>query len=100
MALRKEPERRYQSVQQLAEDLRRHLEGLPVVARRATFSYRAAQFVERNRTATAFATLALLAVLAGLSIAIWQAVVARQHVDRAARRSRAVRQLPVDRTIE
>ena len=93
MALRKEPARRYQSVQQFAEDLRRHLEGLPVVARRATFSYRAAKFVERNRTATAFATLALLAVLAGLSIAIWQAVVARQQWERAERRSSEVRRL-------
>ena len=40
-ALRKEPDRRYQSVEQLAADLRRHLEGMPVLARPDTFGYRA-----------------------------------------------------------
>ncbi|HMJ26493.1 MAG TPA: serine/threonine-protein kinase, partial [Pyrinomonadaceae bacterium] len=67
MALRKEPERRYSSVLQFAEDVRRHLEGLPVAARPATFAYRTSKFIERNRTATVFATLALVAILAGLS---------------------------------
>jgi serine/threonine protein kinase len=92
-ALRKEPGRRYNSVQQFAEDLRRHLEGLPVVARRATLSYRASKFIERNRMATVFATLALTAILAGLSIAIWQAVIARQQSARAERRSNEIRRL-------
>ncbi len=41
MALRKEPERRYQSVEQFSEDIRRHLEALPVLARRDTLAYRA-----------------------------------------------------------
>jgi len=66
MALRKEPERRYASVQQLSEDVRRHLEGLPVVARPATLAYRAGKFVQRHRvglTATAVAA----AVIVGLS---------------------------------
>ena len=40
MALRKEPRRRYASVEHLAEDLRRHLEGLPVSARKDTIGYR------------------------------------------------------------
>src|SRR5499427_831217 len=79
MALRKEPDRRYSSVQQFADDVRRHLEGIPVAARPATFSYRTAKFIERNRTATVFATLTLVAILAGLSIAVWQAVVARKQ---------------------
>jgi hypothetical protein len=92
-ALRKEPGRRYNSVQQFAEDVRRHFEGLPVVARRATLSYRASKFIERNRMATVFATLALTAILAGLSIAIWQAVIARQQSARAERRSNEIRRL-------
>jgi serine/threonine protein kinase len=92
-ALRKEPERRYNSVLQFSEDVRRHLEGLPVVARRATLSYRASKFIERNRVATVFATLALAAILAGLSIAVWQAVVARQQSARAERRSNEIRRL-------
>jgi serine/threonine protein kinase len=92
-ALRKEPDRRYSSVLQFSEDVRRHLEGLPVVARRATLSYRASKFIERNRVATVFATLALLAILSGLSIAVWQAVVARQQSARAERRSAEIRRL-------
>src|SRR6266542_1003315 len=45
MALRKEPERRYQSVEQFSADIRRHLAGLPVMAREDTFSYRASKVV-------------------------------------------------------
>lgn len=50
-ALRKEPERRYASVDQLEEDLRRYVEGLPVLARRDTPGYRAGKFVRRHRGA-------------------------------------------------
>ncbi|MCI0689868.1 MAG: serine/threonine-protein kinase, partial [Sporichthyaceae bacterium] len=50
-ALRKEPARRYQSAEQLAADLRRQLEGLPVSARRDTWAYRAGKFVRRSRVA-------------------------------------------------
>jgi serine/threonine protein kinase/Tfp pilus assembly protein PilF len=48
MAMRKEPERRYGSAQQLAGDIQRYLEGKPVMARRDTFSYRSAKFVRRH----------------------------------------------------
>ena len=41
MALRKEPERRYQSVEQFSEDIRRHLQERPVLARKDTMGYRA-----------------------------------------------------------
>src|SRR5205807_10034495 len=44
MALRKEPERRYQSVEQFSEDIRRHLESRPVHARKDTFGYRSGKF--------------------------------------------------------
>jgi len=48
MAMRKEPERRYSSSQQLASDIQRYLEGKPVIARGDTFSYRSAKFVRRH----------------------------------------------------
>ena len=48
MAMRKEPERRYGSAQQMAGDIQRHLDGLPVMARRDTLSYRTTKFVERH----------------------------------------------------
>jgi serine/threonine protein kinase/Tfp pilus assembly protein PilF len=48
MAMRKEPERRYGSAQQLANDIERYLDGKPVIARRDTISYRTAKFVRRH----------------------------------------------------
>jgi len=48
MAMRKEPERRYGSSQQMAGDIQRYLEGKPVIARRDTLSYRSAKFVRRH----------------------------------------------------
>ena len=69
LALRKEPERRYRSAGELAEDVQRFLRGFPVIARPDSFAYVARRFVSRNRvavTATVAAVLALLA-LAGVS---------------------------------
>jgi serine/threonine-protein kinase len=48
MAMRKEPERRYASAQQMASDIQRYLDGKPVIARRDTMSYRTAKFVRRH----------------------------------------------------
>jgi serine/threonine-protein kinase len=62
-ALRKDPARRCASAEALAEDLRRHLENLPVLARREALLYRASKFVRRNRLATALASVLLLLVL-------------------------------------
>ena len=67
MAMRKEPSRRYASAEQLSEDLRRHLLGLPVTARPATFGYRTQKFVRRNAigVAATSAVFVLIAALAG-----------------------------------
>ncbi len=60
-ALHNDPARRYASAEQLAADLRRHLEGRPVKARRDTFFYRTGKLVTRNPRATvAVAAVALL----------------------------------------
>jgi len=48
MAMRKEPERRYGSAQQLAGDIQRYLDGKPVLARSDTLSYRSAKFIRRH----------------------------------------------------
>ncbi len=48
MAMRKEPERRYGSAQQMAGDVQRFLDGKPVIARRDTLSYRSAKFIRRH----------------------------------------------------
>jgi serine/threonine-protein kinase len=65
MALRKEPSRRYVSAEQLSEDLRRHLAGLPVMARTDTLRYRVAKFVQRHRVGVATTVVGIVCV-AGL----------------------------------
>ena len=92
-ALNKEPARRYASVDQLSEDIRRHLSGLPVTARKDTFGYRAAKFVGRNRTGVAAAVLVLVALIAGIVGTSWQARNARRERARAEQRFEDVRQL-------
>lgn len=67
-ALRKEPERRYSSVDELAEDLRRHLDGRPVSARPDTLGYRAGKFVRRNLAGVLIASAVALALLAATTV--------------------------------
>lgn len=92
-ALRREPDRRYPSVSALADDVRRHIEGLPVSARPHTLTYRASKFVRRNRVPVAAAVVVLCALVGGLAAALWQADIARQQRDRATRRFDDVRRL-------
>jgi eukaryotic-like serine/threonine-protein kinase len=82
-AMRKEPERRYPSVEQFSGDIRRHLEGLPVSAGRDTFRYRAGKFVRRHKAGAAAAALVALAIIGGVAATLWQARLARQERDRA-----------------
>jgi tetratricopeptide (TPR) repeat protein len=82
-ALRKEPERRYGSVAELARDVRRHLAGLPVGVRPDTFGYRLGKLARRNRAAAVATALALLALVGGLVAYAWQARVARAEARRA-----------------
>ncbi len=62
MALRKEPERRYASAEQLASDISRYLDGLPVRARRDTLAYRASKFLRRHAIGAALSLFAVLAL--------------------------------------
>lgn len=80
-ALHKEPARRYDSAQALADDLRRHLQGRPVLAHPDSFSYRLRKFVQRHRAGTAAAALAIVAIIAAGAIALWQAAEARQSAN-------------------
>jgi tetratricopeptide (TPR) repeat protein len=89
MALRKDPERRYQSVEQFSEDIRRYLSGLPVVARKDTFSYRAGKFARRHK-----AGVTMIGLLIGFAVVLSVLTVrlARER-DRAERRFTQVRKL-------
>jgi tetratricopeptide (TPR) repeat protein/tRNA A-37 threonylcarbamoyl transferase component Bud32 len=92
-ALRKEPARRYQSVEQFGADVRRHLEGMPVLARPDTFGYRAGKFVRRHRVPVAAGSLVVLALVAGTVATAYQAHQARVAQARAERRFADVRKL-------
>jgi non-specific serine/threonine protein kinase/serine/threonine-protein kinase len=93
MAMRKEPARRYATAEQLAEDIRRHLDGLPVRARKDTFMYRAGKFVRRQKIAVTAALLIALTLIAGIITTAWKNSVARAERARAERRFSEVRQL-------
>lgn len=85
MALRDEPERRYASAEQLADDLERYLKGLPVRAQSDTLAYRAGKFIHRHRLATV-AVGAVSALIAAFLVALLVQIDAtRRERDRAAR---------------
>jgi serine/threonine-protein kinase len=83
MALRKDPQRRYASVQQFSEDIKRHLEGMPVLARKDTLGYRTGKFILRNKMAVAAALLVLLTLVGGIISTLRQARIAAQQRDKA-----------------
>lgn len=76
-ALRKEPVRRYASVEQFADDIRRYLNGLPVQARPDGLWYRGTKFVRRNRVAVTAGVLVAAALVGGAITTAWQAREAR-----------------------
>ena len=91
MAMRKEQERRYQSVDQLAEDVRRYLNGLTVRARQDTLQYRVGKFARRHRAAIAGAVLFIVVLIAGATTAALQARRATREQARAEQqRQRAI----------
>ena len=83
MALRKEPQRRYTSVEQFSEDISRHLDNRPVIARPDTRGYRAAKFIQRHKAGVAAAVLVFFVLSGGIAATLWQAHVARLERDRA-----------------
>jgi serine/threonine-protein kinase len=63
MAMRDEPDQRYASAGQFADDVRRHLDGLPVMARPASVAYRVGKFVRRHRWGSAAGAVGLVGVV-------------------------------------
>ncbi|HTW63508.1 MAG TPA: serine/threonine-protein kinase [Bryobacteraceae bacterium] len=79
MALRSEPERRYASAGDLAEDARRAVEGYPVRARPDSLAYRAGRLAARRPVEAAAAMLMTIALIAALVVAYRQYSAARQR---------------------
>ncbi|HYW73465.1 MAG TPA: protein kinase, partial [Pyrinomonadaceae bacterium] len=92
-ALRKEPSRRYQSVAEFSEDIRRFIDKEPVSARKDTLTYRGSKFIQRHKmTAAAAAAVVLVLILGGAATA-WEAHRARVQRAIAEQRFDEVRQI-------
>ena len=83
--LRPRPKDRYHSVNALVSDIRRHLEGRPVLARPQTAGYRAGKFLRRNGFQVAVAAVVLLTLMSVLGYAGWRQRQAYEEGQRALR---------------
>ena len=92
-AIRKEKDRRYSSVEQFSEDIGRHLEGRPVLARKGTVSYRAGKFVRRHKAGVITAALVFLTLVGGMAAIVRESRLERAQRARAERRFNDVRTL-------
>jgi len=82
-ALSDEPEQRYHSADALADDLRRWLGGLTVLAQKPRAGYRLRKFVGRHKVGVTAACLLLLTLAAGVATTLWQAGIAREEAANA-----------------
>ena len=93
MALRKEPDRRYASVEQFADDLHHHLQSMPVIAAKDTLFYRAGKFISRYKVGVIAALSIVIVLLGALFITLREARIARRERARAEQRFNDVRKL-------
>lgn len=84
MCVHKERDGRYSSVEQIAREIERYLNGFPIRARGDALGYRLGKFVRRNRTAVTLASTALLALVVGTLGTTTQAIRASKHARNAA----------------
>jgi len=83
MAMRKEPERRYPSVERMITDLSHYLNGFPVSARQGNMGYLASKYMRRNRTAIAVSVLFAGALIGGAAFSSMEAIRASREQARA-----------------
>ena len=76
----KEPARRYVSVDQMREDLERHMSGRPIHAQADDWSYRAGKFIRRNRLAVSAAVLIAVSIAAGVLGTLQQGRIAQENL--------------------
>lgn len=93
MALRADPQRRYESVEQFAEDLRRHLSSRPVIARKDTLRYRAGKFLVRYAAGVTATAAIVIALLAALLVTARETQIAQRERQREEHRFNEVRKL-------
>ncbi len=83
--LASDPKLRYDSVGALRADLIAWLDGRAVSAHAPSFRYRASRFLRQHKAASAAAAIAVVALLAGTGVSLWQANIAKQQATRAER---------------
>lgn len=83
-ALRKNPERRYQTIEQFSADVWRFIDGMPVLARPNTFLYQASKFYGRNKVSVLAAVFIFLSLITGIAVAVSQANAAQKQARLAA----------------
>ena len=81
MAIRKEPERRYSSVDHFADDIIRYLNDKPVSAHQDSFSYRSKKFIKRNKNILIPAAIIFIIINFGLAGILWQGYLAAKERD-------------------
>ncbi len=82
-AIHKDPDRRYTSAEQFSEDIRRHLIGLPVIARKDTLKYRFSKFVQRHKVGVTLTALLFTLLIVSAITVTWQANIAAEERDKA-----------------
>ena len=92
-SLRKEPERRYSSVEQLSSDIRNYLDGRPVSASRDSWGYRSGKFIRRHVYAASATALIALSLIGGMGATLYQAQIARRERAMSEKRFTEIRQL-------
>jgi eukaryotic-like serine/threonine-protein kinase len=90
VALDPDPDRRYASVEKLADDVRRHLDGHPVAARGASLGYRTAKFVRRNKLFVAAAAVAVIVAIVAFLAVLQQKRIAERRFEQVRSLAHAV----------
>jgi serine/threonine protein kinase len=92
-AIRRDPERRYQSVVEFSDDIHRYLKGLPVKATADSVGYRMGKFIRRHRAMVAATVAFMLLLLVSTTLTGWQYFVARAQSAKAEQRLNELRGL-------
>lgn len=95
-ALRKEPDRRYQSAEQFLTDIKRHINGLPVLARRDTFGYRATKFITRHKSGLVATVITITTLLTLLFVHTMQLEQERDRAQIEAEKAKRIAEFLVD----
>src|SRR3546814_20480798 len=90
-ALAEEPEQRYATAEALADDLRRWLDGRPVLAQKPKPGYRLRKFVMRNKVGVAAGVLLAVSVAGGIGATLWPASAAKHNAALSERQAELAR---------